>query len=130
MFDPKTKILVVDDMSTMRKLVIRNCLAIGFTDFVEATDGSIAWETLNSTPGIGLIISDWNMPNCTGLDFLKRVRADARYKHLPFMLVTAESEKQQIMDAIKSGCSGYVIKPFTQDTLRDRLEEAHKRISK
>lgn len=130
MFDLRTKILVVDDMSTMRKLVIRTCQAIGFTDFVEANDGAVAWETLGATPGIGLIISDWNMPNCTGFDFLKRVRADARFRHLPFMLVTAESEKQQIMDAIKSGCSGYVIKPFTQDTLRDRLEEAQKRILK
>lgn len=130
MFDLKTKILVVDDMATMRKLVMRTCKNIGFTEFVEAADGSLAWEALGNNPGIGLIISDWNMPNCTGLDFLKRVRADARFKHLPFMLVTAEAEKGQIVDAIKSGCSGYVIKPFTDESLRGKLEEAHARLSK
>jgi two-component system, chemotaxis family, chemotaxis protein CheY len=130
MFDLKTKVLIVDDMTTMRKIVIRTCKAIGFTDFVEAADGALAWEALGAAPDIGLIISDWNMPNCTGLDFLKRVRADSRFKQLPFLLVTAEAEKSQIIEAIKSGVSNYVIKPFTEEILKDKLEEAHKKLNK
>ena len=130
MFDPKTKILVVDDMSTMRKLVTKTCQRIGFTDFAEAADGALAWETLNTDKDLGLIISDWNMPNCTGLAFLTRVRADARYKHIPFFLVTAEAEKHQVVDALKSGCSGYVVKPFTPESLTTTLEAAHKRMAK
>lgn len=130
MFDLKTKILVVDDMSTMRKLVMKTCQKLGFTDFVEAADGQLAWEVVTSDKTIGLIISDWNMPNCTGIDFLKRVRADARFKHLPFFLVTAEAEKHQVLEAIKVGCSGYVIKPFTPESLGVKLEEAHKRLAK
>lgn len=130
MFNTATKILVVDDMSTMRKMVIKTCQKIGFTEFAEAADGAIAWDTIQNDKKIGLIISDWNMPNCTGLDFLKRVRADARFKHLPFFLVTAEAEKHQVIEAIKSGCSGYVVKPFTSEQLAGTLEDAHKRLSK
>ena len=128
MFDPAIRILIVDDMTTMRKLVTKSCQSLGFTNFVEAADGSLGWEALtNAEAPVGLIISDWNMPNCTGIDFLKRVRADARYKHLPFILVTAEAEKHQIVDAINAGVSGYVVKPFTPDGLAQKLEEAHKR---
>lgn len=130
MFHPSTKILVVDDMSTMRKIVMKVCQKLGFTTFAEAADGAIAWETLQNEKNIGLIISDWNMPNCSGLDFLKRVRADSRYKHLPFILVTAEAEKDQVVEAIKAGCSGYVVKPFTAEQLSAKLEEVHKRLSK
>jgi two-component system chemotaxis response regulator CheY len=131
MFAPETKILIVDDMSTMRKLVTKTCQSLGFSNFIDAADGSLAWETLtNSEEKIGLIISDWNMPNCSGIDFLKRVRSDSRFKHLPFILVTAEAEKHQIVEAISSGVSGYVIKPFTAEALGSKLEEAHKRIVK
>jgi two-component system chemotaxis response regulator CheY len=130
MFDPKIKILIVDDMTTMRKMVIKACMSIGFSEFVEAADGSAGWEALSNDPSIGIIISDWNMPNCTGLDLLKRVRITAKYKKLPFVLVTAESEKHQIIEAIQAGCSGYVIKPFTPETLSEKLEEAHKRFTK
>ncbi len=130
MFDLKTKVLIVDDMSTMRKMVIKACKTIGFSDFVEAVDGRQAWETIGSVPGIGLIISDWNMPNCTGIDLLKRLRVDARFKHIPFLLVTAEAEKHQIVEAVKAGCSGYVIKPFTAESINQKLEEAHKRLIK
>lgn len=131
MFDLKTTVLVVDDMSTMRKLVIKACQAIGFTNFVEAADGTLGWEAINgANPPIGLVISDWNMPNCTGIDLLKRVRGDARFKHLPLLLVTAESEKSQIMEALQAAVSGYVVKPFTPDALKAQLEEAHKRLAK
>jgi two-component system chemotaxis response regulator CheY len=130
MFSPETHILVVDDMMTMRKLVSKTCKEIGFTQFTEAADGALAWEALqNASPPIGLIISDWNMPNSTGLDLLKRVRADSRYKGLPFVLVTAEAEKTQIMEAIKAGVSNYVTKPFTPETIREKLEFVHKKMS-
>lgn len=128
MFAPTTRVLIVDDMSTMRKIVKKTCTEIGFTDFSEATDGNQAWELIGSAnPPIGLIISDWNMPNCTGLELLKRVRADHRYKKTPFLLVTAEAEQAQVLDALKAGVDQYVVKPFTKDDLVKKLEIAHKK---
>lgn len=130
MFDLKTKILVVDDMVTMRKLVMKICKEIGFTNIVEAANVADAWQAISSAaPEFGLIVSDWNMPNATGLDLLKRVRAEARFKHLPFVMVTAEAEKHQIMEAVQAGVSGYVVKPFTADILREKLEQAHKKVT-
>ena len=130
MFSPSTKILVVDDMMTMRKLVSKTCKELGFTDIVEAADGALAWEAIqNANPPIGLVISDWNMPNCTGLDLLKRVRGDQRFGKLPFVMVTAEAEQHQIVEAVKSGVSNYVIKPFTGDALKEKLEAVHKKMS-
>jgi len=128
MFDPTTKVLVVDDMMTMRKIVVKACKDIGFSDIVEAADGQKAWEALQAaTSPIGLVISDWNMPNCTGLDLLKRVRSDGRYKTLPFVLLTAESEGHQVAEAVKSGVDNYIVKPFTPELLQRKLEETHKK---
>lgn len=130
MFDLKTRVLVVDDMMTMRKLVVKICKEIGFTDITEANDGAAGWQAIASAnPPIGLVISDWNMPNSTGLDLLKRVRADSKNGKLPFVMVTAEAEKHQIIEAVQSGVSNYVIKPFTAETLKAKLEEAHKKTS-
>lgn len=131
MFDlNRTKILVVDDMLTMRKLVMKICREIGFTNFAEATDGSDAWQQISSPQSsFGLVISDWNMPNSSGLDLLKRVRSDSRFAKLPFIMVTAEAEQHQIVDAVQSGVTDYVIKPFTTQILRDKLEAAHKSLS-
>jgi len=130
MFDLKTKILVVDDMLTMRKLVQKSCKEIGFTDFTEAKDGREAWELVNSAnPPFGLILSDWNMPNATGLDLLKRVRSDSRFKALPFLLITAEAEKTQIVEAVKAGVTNYIIKPFNTEALKEKLEAAHKKVT-
>jgi two-component system chemotaxis response regulator CheY len=129
-FDLKTRILVVDDMMTMRKLVSKVCKDIGFTDITEAADGEIAWKALiAASPPIGLVISDWNMPNTSGLDFLRLVRADEKYKALPFILVTAEAEKHQIVEALKAGVSNYVVKPFTPQALTDKIEAVHKKVS-
>jgi two-component system chemotaxis response regulator CheY len=131
MFDPNIHILIVDDMGTMRKLVTKACQALGFKNFAEASDGALAWEKLSSSEvQLGLVISDWNMPNCTGIDFLRRVRGDSRFKNLPFILVTAESEAQQVVEALKAGVSSYVVKPFTPETLGQKIEEAHKKYSK
>ncbi len=128
MFDKATKILVVDDMLTMRKIVSKSLKEMGFSDLTEAADGQKAWETIVAAPvPFGLIVSDWNMPNCTGLDLLKRLRADGRFKHTPFVLLTAESESHQVMEAVKAGVDNYVVKPFTSDNLKLKLEETYKR---
>lgn len=128
MYDPKTRVLVVDDMMTMRKIVAKACKDIGFVDITEAADGQKAWEALQAAqPPIGLVISDWNMPNCTGIDLLRRVRADSRYKSVPFILLTAESEGHQVAEAVKSGVDNYIVKPFTPDLLGKKLEETHKK---
>jgi two-component system chemotaxis response regulator CheY len=130
MFDPKTRVLVVDDMLTMRKLVSKVCKDLGFTDITEASDGAKAWEVVTSaTPRIGLIISDWNMPNSTGLDLLKRVKGDSRFGNTPLVLVTAEAEQHQIVEAVKAGVDGYVIKPFSPQGLREKLELIHKKLA-
>lgn len=129
MFDLKTRILVVDDMLTMRKLVAKALKDIGFTDIVEANDGVQGWQKITeANPPFGLIISDWNMPNCSGLDLLKRVRADSRYGKVPFMLVTAESEQSQIVEAAKAGVSNYVVKPFTSESIKEKIEQVHKKL--
>ena len=130
MFSPDTLILVVDDMRTMRKVVQKSCTDLGFKNYLEAGDGAEAWQVLNDNAGkVGLVISDWNMPNCTGLDFLKRVRADSRFKKLPFVMLTAESEKTQIMAAIQAGVDTYVIKPFTPAILQQKLTQVWTKVS-
>jgi two-component system chemotaxis response regulator CheY len=129
MFDPKTRILVIDDMLTMRKLVSKVCKELGFTDITEAADGAKGWEAVNAaSPPFGLIISDWNMPNSTGLDLLKRIRTDSRFAKLPFVLVTAEAEQHQVVEAVKAGVSAYVVKPFNAEALKGKLEAVYQKI--
>ncbi len=131
MFDLGIKVLIVDDMKTMRKLVIRSCQEMGFKNFVEAQDGQEAWAILNSPENqVQLVISDWNMPNCTGLDLLKRVRADGRLKELPFILLTAESEAAQVATAIQAGVDNYLVKPFQTASLKQKLEVVAKKRGK
>jgi two-component system chemotaxis response regulator CheY len=120
---PDMKILVVDDFPTMRRIVKTLMRQQGFTNFVEAEDGQQGFKMLETMPDIEFIVSDWNMPNMTGLEFLKAVRADPRFKHLPFLMVTAEAEKENIIEAVKSGVSNYIVKPFTGDTLREKLSK-------
>ncbi|OFZ14001.1 MAG: hypothetical protein A2Z20_10260 [Bdellovibrionales bacterium RBG_16_40_8] len=129
MFSADTTILIVDDMMVMRKLVKQNLINLGLSKFDEASDGQKAWDKLNTQPGIGLVISDWNMPNCTGIELLKRIRSDARFKNLPFILLTAEGEMLQITEAVAAGVDNYIIKPFTLESLKDKLEQVHKKCS-
>lgn len=126
MFDVKTKVLVVDDMLTMRKIVTKILREIGFTEIDSAADGKEAWEK-SQTGNYGLIISDWNMPNVTGLEFLKKIRSDVKLSKTPFILVTAEAESHQVSEAITSGVDQYVVKPFSKDSLTLKLESAHKK---
>lgn len=131
MFDPTTRVLIVDDMMTMRKIVSRVCGELGFTDLTLAADGALGFQALcDARPPIGLVISDWTMPNCTGLDLLKRVRGDKRFSKVPFLMVTAESEKAQIMEALTAGVSDYVIKPFTSEGLGAKIKNAYDKMLK
>lgn len=130
MFDPKTRILVLDDMMTMRKIVSKNLRDFGFSDIQEGADGNIGWDLLTkSVPGIQLIISDWNMPNCTGLEFLKKLRADPRFAKIPFVMLTAEAEAHQVKEALMAGVTNYAIKPFTPEVLKVKLEQTYKKVA-
>jgi two-component system chemotaxis response regulator CheY len=122
LFRPDLKILIVDDFPTMRRIVKTLLKQNGFTNFCEAEDGVQAWKLVNEQGDFELIVSDWNMPNMTGLEFLKTVRGDPKFKHIPFLMVTAEAEKENIIEAVKSGVSNYVVKPFTAQILREKLE--------
>lgn len=130
MFDFKSRVLVVDDMMTMRKIVSKNLRDLGFTDIQDAADGNAAWDVLSkSVPPIQLVISDWNMPNCTGLELLKKCRADAKYNNIPFLMLTAEAEAHQVKEALTAGVTNYIIKPFTAEILKAKLEQAHKKVA-
>ena len=128
MFAKETRILVVDDMLTMRKLMSKALKELGFSDLTEAVDGQKGWEALQSaTPAIGLVVSDCGMPNCSGLDLLKRVRGDGRFKNLPFILLTMGSEGVQAAEAAKAGVDANIIKPFTPDVIKAKIEETFKK---
>ena len=120
--DLSINVLVVDDFATMRRIVKGVLKELGFKNIVEADDGSSALQELKKDD-FGLIVSDWNMPKMTGLDLLKAVRADDKYKNIPFIMVTAEGQKDNVVKAIKAGVSNYVVKPFTPDTLKEKLEK-------
>jgi two-component system chemotaxis response regulator CheY len=122
MMDKGLKILIVDDFATMRK-VIRNILKqIGYENIVEAEDGAIGLRILKSQK-IDLIVCDWNMPNMTGLELLKAVRADDDLKATPFLMVTAEALQENVVAAVKAGVSNYIVKPFTAETLNDKIQK-------
>jgi len=126
MFPTDTKILIVDDMLTMRKLVKKSLNGLGFTNITEAVDGEAAWNEVQNALKLGapysLIISDWNMPKMTGIDFLRKVRATDQTKHLPFVLLTAEFDRDQVIEAIKAGLSAYITKPFSMAILSEKLQ--------
>ena len=113
-------VLVVDDFSTMRRIVRKILKDLQFQEVIEAENGAEAFQLLQ-TNKVDLIVSDWNMPTMTGLELLKRVRADERLKGLPFLLVTAESQKENIIEAIQAKVSNYVVKPFTPAALAEKL---------
>jgi two-component system chemotaxis response regulator CheY len=122
MTDKSVKFLVVDDFSTMRR-IIRNLLKeLGFLNVEEAEDGVEALQKLKSG-GFGFVISDWNMPNMDGLTLLKNIRSDTGLKGLPVLMVTAEAKKENIIEAAQSGANGYVVKPFTGATLDEKLNK-------
>jgi two-component system, chemotaxis family, chemotaxis protein CheY len=119
--DPsKVKFLVVDDFSTMRRIVRNLLKELGFTNVDEAEDGVVALQKLQGG-GFDFVVSDWNMPNMDGLTLLQTVRADAALKGLPVLMITAEAKKENIIAAAQAGASGYIVKPFTAGTLNEKL---------
>ena len=115
------KILVVDDFSTMRRIVKNILHQLGFSNIEEAEDGKVALNRLKDG-GVEFVISDWNMPNMMGIDLLRQVRSDENLKKLPFLMVTAESQKENVIEAVQAGVSNYIVKPFTAETLEQKLE--------
>jgi len=120
--DTSIKVLIVDDFATMRRILKNILKQLGFKNLVEADDGTSAWEILQGQ-SIDLIISDWNMPKMTGLELLKKVRASDNHKRTPFLMVTAEAQKQNVIEAVQAGVSNYVVKPFTAEAISDKLEK-------
>ncbi len=124
--DKNIRILIVDDFSTMRRIVKNLLHDLGFINTTEADDGKTAWATLQA--GVfDLVVTDWNMPGMTGLELLKNIRSDARLCALKVLMVTAEAQRDQIIEAAKAGVNGYIIKPFTAVTLKEKLEKIAQR---
>lgn len=116
------KILVVDDFSTMRRIVKNLLRELGFTNLDEADDGQTAWPKLQSGH-YDFLVTDWNMPGMTGIDLLKNVRANPATENMPVLMVTAESKREHIIQAAQAGVNGYIIKPFTAATLKEKLDK-------
>ncbi len=126
--DPsKIKFLVVDDFSTMRRIVRNLLKELGFVTVEEAEDGAVAWQKIQST-AFDFIITDWNMPNMDGLTLLQTIRGDANYKTLPVLMITAEAKKENIIAAAQAGASGYIVKPFTAATLNEKLAKIFEKL--
>jgi two-component system chemotaxis response regulator CheY len=120
--DTSIKILIIDDFATMRRIMKNILKQLGFKNLVEADDGTTALNILESQK-IDLIISDWNMPKMTGIELLKKLRASTEYKKTPFLMVTAEAQKQNVIEAVQAGVSNYVVKPFTAEAISDKLKK-------
>jgi two-component system chemotaxis response regulator CheY len=120
MADKNLKFLVVDDFSTMRRIVRNLLKELGYTNVDEAEDGIAALQKLKGG-NFQFVVTDWNMPNMTGIELLKAIRADAGLKHLPVLMITAEAKKENIIEAAQSGASGYIVKPFTAGTLEEKM---------
>ena len=124
--DLNMKVLVVDDFATMRRIVKNILNQIGFKNIIEADDGSSALEVLKKDK-VDLIMSDWNMPKVTGLELLKAVRSDESMKDMPFLMVTAEGQNDSLVQTVQAGVSDYIVKPFTADTVKEKLEKMFKK---
>lgn len=129
MAGPNTKFLIVDDFSTMRRIVRNLLKELGYSNVDEAEDGQMALSKLRSEP-FDFVISDWNMPVMDGLAMLQAIRADATLAKLPVLMVTAEAKKENIIAAAQAGASGYVVKPFTAATLDEKLAKIFEKLDK
>ena len=125
--DKNMKILIVDDFSTMRRIIKNLLRDLGFTNTQEADDGVTALPMLKNGD-FDFLVTDWNMPGMTGIDLLKAVRADASLASLPVLMVTAEAKRDQIIEAAQSGVNGYVVKPFTAQALKEKIDKIFERV--
>ena len=121
------KILIVDDFSTMRRIIKNLLRDLGFTNTYEADDGHTALPMLKNG-NFEFVVTDWNMPIMEGIDLLKEIRKDPQLKHLPVLMVTAEAKREQIIEAAQAGVNGYIVKPFTAGTLKEKLDKVFERL--
>ncbi len=128
LIDLRMRVLVVDDFATMHKIVRNILKQIGFEDIVEAEDGNAAIHMIKNDK-IGMVVTDWNMPNMTGLDLLREIRNNPQTANLPVLMVTAEGLKENVMEAVKAGVSNYVVKPFTAEVLQEKIETIFKKMA-
>ena len=126
---PDMKILIVDDFPTMRRICKTLLRQMGYENFYEAVDGEEGLARLRDNPDIEFVISDWNMPNMTGLELLLEMRDDPSLEHIPFVMITSETEKEHIVEAVKCGVSNYVVKPFTGATLKMKMDKVFSNMS-
>ena len=129
MTDRSMRILVVDDFSTMRRIVRNLLTELGFTNADEAEDGAKALQKLKNER-FDFVVSDWNMPSMTGIELLRAIRGDANLKNLPVLMITAEARKENIIEAAQAGANGYIVKPFTAATLDEKIEKVFKNLAK
>ena len=115
------KLLVVDDSSTMRRIIKNTLARLGHKDILEGADGVEGWAALDASPDVDMLITDWNMPEMNGLELVIKVRADARFKDLPIIMVTTEGGKAEVITALKAGVNNYIVKPFTPQVLKEKL---------
>lgn len=123
--DLNMKILVVDDMSTMRRIVKNILKQLGFANMEEAENGQEALQKLRADT-FGFVVSDWNMPVMPGIELLRAIRADEKLKHIPVLMVTAEAQKENLIEAIQAGVNNYVVKPFTAETMQEKINKIFK----
>ncbi|PAF45775.1 chemotaxis response regulator CheY [Helicobacter sp. 11S02629-2] len=116
------KLLIVDDSSTMRRIIKNTLQRLGYEDILEAEHGADAWNQLSTVDGIQVLITDWNMPEMNGLELVKKVRAEPKYKNIPIIMVTTEGGKTEVIAALKAGVNNYIVKPFTPQVLKEKLE--------
>ncbi|WP_353119682.1 chemotaxis response regulator CheY [Nitratidesulfovibrio sp.] len=121
-YDTNMRVLVVDDFSTMRRIIKNILRQLGFTNVVEADDGTTAWEVLNKDR-IEFVISDWNMPKMTGIELLRKVRASEEFADMPFLMVTAEAQQENVIEAVQARVSNYIVKPFTAETMKQKIDK-------
>ena len=115
------KLLVVDDSSTMRRIIKNTLARLGYKDVLEGADGLQGWDALDTNPDVEMLITDWNMPEMNGLELVKKVRADERFVDLPIIMVTTEGGKAEVITALKAGVNNYIVKPFTPQVLKEKL---------
>ena len=115
------KILIVDDSSTMRRIIRNSLKRIGENDIIEAEDGVVGWQKINEEKSIDMIITDWNMPNKNGLELVKLIRANKEYNDKPIIMITTEGGKAEVITALKAGVNNYIVKPFTPQVLKEKL---------
>ena len=115
------KILVVDDSSTMRRIIKNTLARLGYKDILEGADGVEGWSQMDANPDIEMLITDWNMPEMNGLELVKKVRSDERFVDLPIIMVTTEGGKSEVITALKAGVNNYIVKPFTPQVLKEKL---------